>query len=88
MTLDEVWEHIATTRRTDPEAHAERLVKRLAKLKPEEILAFGRWWWIVRCEAYNWELWGAAYSIHGGWSDAGFDYFRHWLGIGAKLAHP
>ena len=35
MTEDEFWDHIRATRRVDPEAHNERLVKRLAKL-PEE----------------------------------------------------
>jgi hypothetical protein len=79
MTLDEFWDHIRATKRKDPDAHQERLVKRLAKLPPEEILDFGHWWWIVRCEAYNWNLWGAAYIINGGCSDDGFDYFRNWL---------
>jgi hypothetical protein len=79
MTLDEFWDHIRATKRKDPDAHQERLVKRLAKLPVEEILDFGNWWWIVRCEAYSWNLWGAAYIINGGCSDDGFDYFRNWL---------
>jgi len=43
MTRDEFWEHIRTTRRTDPHAHVERLVKRLAKLPVEDILDFDHW---------------------------------------------
>jgi Protein of unknown function (DUF4240) len=29
--------------------------------------------------ACSWDLWGAAYVVHGGVSDDGFDYFRRWL---------
>lgn len=29
--------------------------------------------------AYSWDLWGAAFVIHGGCSDDGFEYFRRWL---------
>ena len=79
MTLDEFWDHIRATRRKDLDAHQERLVKRLAKLPVDDILDFGHWWWIVWCEAYSWNLWGAAYIINGGCSDDGFDYFRNWL---------
>lgn len=32
-----------------------------------------------RAAAYSWDLWGAAFVIHGGASDDGFDYFRNWL---------
>ena len=31
MTLDEFWEHIQKSKRADPDAHAERIEKRLAK---------------------------------------------------------
>jgi hypothetical protein len=30
-------------------------------------------------EAYDWNLWGAAYLINGGCSDDGFHYFCNWL---------
>jgi hypothetical protein len=79
MTLDEFWEHIQKSKRKDPDAHAERLEARLAKLKPDEILDFGHWWDRMLREAYHWNLWGAAYLINGGCSDDGFEYFRDWL---------
>ena len=79
MTRDEFWEHIAKSKRIDPEAHAERLEKRLAKLRPEQILDFGHWWHKLMCKAYQWKLWGAAYLINGGCSDDGFEYFCRWL---------
>ena len=79
MTLDEFWEHIQKSKRVDPDAHAERLEKRLTKLKPDDILDFGHWWDVMMREAYNWNLWGAAYLINGGCSDDGFHYFCNWL---------
>jgi hypothetical protein len=79
MTLDEFWDHVHKSRRKDPEAHVERLVKRLAKLLPEEIIDFDYWWNVMHAEAYDWDLWGAAYLINGGCSDDGFIDFRSWL---------
>jgi hypothetical protein len=79
MTLDEFWGHIDKSKRKDPDAHAERLIKRLAKLKSEEIIDFDDWWNLMHAEAYHWDLWGAAYLINGGCSDDGFIDFRSWL---------
>ncbi len=79
MTLDEFWEHIQKSKRKDPDAHAERLEARLAKLKTDDILDFGHWWDRMMGEAYHWNLWGAAYIINGGCSDDGFEYFCRWL---------
>jgi hypothetical protein len=81
VTLDEFWEHIQKSRRVDPDAHAERLEKRLEKLPPDEILDFIHWWDMMMREAYQWNLWGAAYLINGGCSDDGFHYFCNWLVI-------
>ena len=79
MTLKEFWEHIEKTRRKDPEAHAARLVARLAKLPVGKIIDFDYRWNELHRASYNWHLWGAAYIINGGCSDDGFDYFRDWL---------
>jgi hypothetical protein len=79
MTRDEFWSHIEASRRVDPDAHQERLAKRLSKLPVEEILDFDHWWDVAMAESYRWNLWGAAYLINGGCSDDGFDYFRGWL---------
>jgi hypothetical protein len=79
MTLDEFWEHIHKSKRKDPDAHVERLTKRLAKLPPDEIIDFDHWWNVLHAEAYNWDLWGAAYLLNGGCSDDGFIDFRSWL---------
>jgi hypothetical protein len=79
VTLDEFWEHIRKSKRRGPDAHAERLTSRLAKLPPEDIVDFDYWWNLMHGEAYHWNLWGAAYLINGGCSDDGFIDFRSWL---------
>jgi len=79
MKKADFWKHIELSKRSDPEEHEERLVKRLSKLSPTDILRFGKWWNSVRDSAYTWKLWGAAYLINGGCSDDGFVYFRDWL---------
>jgi hypothetical protein len=79
MTLKEFWEHVHKTRRRDPEEHEERLIRRLSKLTPDQILQFDHWWSAVARKAYTWPLWRAAYLINGGCSDDGFMDFRDWL---------
>ncbi len=79
MTQKEFWEHIEKSKRRDPEAHAERLVARLAKLPVAKIIEFDRVWHTFRNRAYSWTVWGAAYLINGGCSDDGFIDFRSWL---------
>src|SRR5262245_2640606 len=79
MTLDEFWEHIQATKCKNADEHVELLIKRLAKLKPDEIVDFDHWWGLMKREAYHWHLWGAAYLINGGCSDDGFIDFRSWL---------
>lgn len=79
MTNDEFWGHIRASRRIDQEEHADRLVKRLAKLSEKEIIGFVQRWEEASVNAYRWNLWGAAYLINGGCSDDGFQYFRWWL---------
>ena len=79
MKKADFWKHIELSKRSDPEEHEERLVKRLSKLSPSEILQFAKWWISVHDAAYTWKLWGAAYLMNGGCSDDGFVYFRYWL---------
>jgi hypothetical protein len=79
MTEPEFWTMIASTQRSDPEEHVERLEAKLAKLPVPEILSFGNHWHTLHNAAYSWPLWGAAYLINGGCSDDGFIDFRSWL---------
>lgn len=79
MSDAEFWTLIESTKKTDPDEHAEQLTTKLAKLEPKQILAFGRVWERLHTAAYSWPLWGAAYLINGGCSDDGFIDFRSWL---------
>jgi hypothetical protein len=79
MKKPDFWKHIELSKRSDPEEHEERLVNRLSKLPPSDILQFEKWWNSVHDAAYTWKLWGAAYLMNGGCSDDGFVYFRSWL---------
>lgn len=81
MTDTEFWNIIAQSRDgiESQEEQAERLIDILAELPPEEIQGFDQFFQGLRNESYRWDLWGAAYVIHGGCSDDGFDYFRAWL---------
>jgi hypothetical protein len=51
----------------------------LAGLSLEEIERFEAAFDHEMKRSYSWDLWGAAYIIHGGSSDDGFEYFRCWL---------
>lgn len=66
----------------DGEAMAPVLEERLATLSADEIAGFARHWATLHEESYRWDLWGAAYLLHGGCSDDSFDYFRFAL-VGA-----
>lgn len=89
MTEDEFWGHIRASGPDplDPEAQAERLTARLAKLPPDDILDFVAHWDRAGDRAYLRELWAAAYLINGGCSDDGFQYFRWWLVLQGRAVY-
>ena len=51
----------------------------LTGLTPQDVVSFELAFGHEVQRAYTWDLWGAAYVVHGGASDDGFVYFRHWL---------
>ena len=81
MTASEFWKIIEKSKRgaESSDEQAEKLEGLLAKLPPEEILAFERIFTEFRIAAYRWDLWGVAYILCGGCGDDSFDYFRAWL---------
>jgi Protein of unknown function (DUF4240) len=81
MSADQFWRIIGRAARSDhdPDAHMEALRVVLRELSPEEIISFEVAFRRYLNEAYTWDLWGAAYVVHGGCSDDGFEYFRRWL---------
>ena len=64
---------------TSQEAQEAKLRALLQERSAEEIEEFDRMFRARMSESYSWDLWGAAYVIHGGASDDGFEYFRRWL---------
>ncbi|MFB7546417.1 DUF4240 domain-containing protein [Streptomyces sp. NPDC056154] len=84
MDTTDFWNLIdaARTRVTDPagaEAVVERACELLAARPVEEIVAAQQLLWDLMAASYRAPLWAAAYTINGGCSDDGFDYFRGWL---------
>ncbi|MFG2632268.1 DUF4240 domain-containing protein [Streptomyces sp. NPDC048473] len=84
MDTTDFWNVIddARARVTDP-ADAEAVVERasalLAARPRDEIVAAQQLLWDLMAASYRAPLWAAAYTINGGCSDDGFDYFRGWL---------
>jgi hypothetical protein len=81
MPADQFWQIIEQAVRSDhdPDAHIEALQTALFDLSPEQIISFAMTFRRYLNQAYTWDLWGAAYVIHGGCSDDSFEYFRRWL---------
>lgn len=88
MDLDEFWSLIEEAgRRARPgpvDGYMARYVARLTGMlrerSPEEVVAFSNHFDDRLRDAYNWDLWGAAYVIGQGLcSDDWFEYFRCWL---------
>jgi uncharacterized protein DUF4240 len=81
MTQGRFWELIgrSTGYEADPERQLDALRQVLRELTPSEIEAFERAFQREQKRAYTWDLWGAAYVLHGGASDDGFEYFQRWL---------
>ena len=63
----------------DPERQLAALHDVLGKLPIDEIEAYESAFDALMKRSYSWDLWGAAYVVHGGASDDSFEYFRCWL---------
>lgn len=82
MPEDQFWELIKisyTKSRGDFEAQQEQMEKVLRKLSPQNIIHFDNRFRQLRGQAYDWQLWAAAYIIHGGCGDDTFIDFRDWV---------
>jgi hypothetical protein len=81
MPADKFWQIVARAAESDhdPDVHVNALRAALRELTLEEIISFEVAFRRYLNEAYTWDLWGAAYVIHGGCFDDGFEYFRRWL---------
>lgn len=81
MSLEKFWAVVATTTEHEHDAarQLDALRFTLRKLSTDELLAYEAAFDQVMTDSYSWDLWGAAYVVHGGASDDGFEYFRCWL---------
>src|SRR6266496_618703 len=82
MNEDIFWQLIADSKQPsagDSDAQVAALQERLQSLPESEIVEFDSLLHVQLDRSYHRDLWAAAYSINGGCSDDGFDYFRAWL---------
>jgi hypothetical protein len=81
MPSEQFWRIIGRAAESahDPAAQVNALDAALREFSVEEIMSFEIAFRRYLNQAYTWDLWGAAYVIHGGCSDDGFEYFRRWL---------
>lgn len=81
MPPDAFWSIIDRTIHVDddPEAQMDALRAQLRALSLADIIAFEVAFRRYIDAGHCWDLWGAAFLIHGGCSDEGFAYFRRWL---------
>jgi hypothetical protein len=82
MRTDDFWaviERATADRPASPADVAERAAAELAAGDPAEIVAWDRHLGKVMAASGKEDLWAAAYLIHGGCSEEGFDSFRGWL---------
>ena len=81
MNADTFWSLIEKTVpfHADQDAQLHALHDVLDALDPGTIEGFEAAFQSQLQRALTWDLWGAAYVIHGGMADDGFEYFRTWL---------
>jgi hypothetical protein len=66
--------------------HERTLADALGQIPPADIIAFSDRFWEYHQLAYRWDLWAAAYWLHGGCGNDGFIDFRSCLiSLGKQL---
>lgn len=83
MNIDTYWDLVEQAREratgSDPEAVAAALTDLLVEQGASAARGARVAYSALAARAYGWPLWGAAYTINGGCSDDGFEYFIGWL---------
>lgn len=82
MDRDRFWEIVESARALaeDAEGVPAALIEMLHGWPLAELVAFHEVQEeLFERDAYQWDLWAAAYVVNGGASDDGFDYFLGWL---------
>ncbi len=60
----------------DMDRKGELIKGEIGRLSREQALAFWNHFEAAQAQSYDWQLWGAAYVVHGGCGDDTFDDFR------------
>ena len=79
MDIQKFWKIIENSRQHadgGPDTQLVALRKSLEQLSPEDVVAFSLHFDSCDVQAYRWDLWAAAFVIHGGCSDDTFQDFR------------
>lgn len=82
MPEESFWQIIKATRdssRNNYQTQCNLLTEYLAGLSGQEIIQFDRTFYLLMAKSYSFRLWEPVYSLNGGSSDDGFEYFRSWL---------
>ncbi|MEP7763450.1 DUF4240 domain-containing protein [Sanguibacter sp. 25GB23B1] len=83
MDIDTYWTLVEQARERATETDAEAVAAALTEILVERGAPAARGahsaYSALAAQAYGWPLWGAAYTINGGCSDDGFEYFIGWL---------
>jgi hypothetical protein len=79
MTFWKLIDHSKKECDGDSESQRDLLRTSLEERERTDIVDFGRIFEELSNRAYTWDLWGAAYLIHGGCSNDAFFDFRGWL---------
>lgn len=82
MEKSQFWSLIAKSKKAakNSDEQVKLIQNELAKMQVSDIVDFQRYFDECLKEAYQWNLWAAAYIIKGGGcSDDSFDYFMGWL---------
>lgn len=81
MDITTFWAIIHETRAVsaDNDEMIDGVRIRLEGLSPDEIAAYQNLFDDCMQQLYRWDVWGAAYTMNGGCSDDGFEYWRAML---------
>jgi hypothetical protein len=79
VTIDEFWDIVDRTAHKDNSVRQELLRAELRRLPADTVAAFYKHFHNYMIQAYNHELWAAAYIIGDGCGDDCFSDFRAWL---------
>lgn len=82
MPEQKFWQIIEETKKKSNhhyQIQCQLLTEQLFNLSKDEITQFHRTFYFLMAKSYSFNVWEAVYSLNGGSSDDGFEFFRSWL---------